>query len=345
MIYNNVAAVTSLGLPDGYNGYGGGLYLNDADGAIISNNVIISNTASQAMGGKGGGLRIADSHFTLQANQILSNTATSVNTSSASGGGLSIRYAKASIYDNIFMGNWANAYGGGYGAGFYQWYDIGETFIMFNQFTGNHGWETIYMGYSQAHFASNQVVNNQTDTGIFLFNNDGTRGARFENNIIALSGGVPFEASGHVNYPLNADLIHNTLVGDGTGYGVYIDSPYVTLYLTNTIIANNIWGITNTIPASSTAVVDHTLFWENTQNGIEGANPFYGDPDFIDPYGDFHIGLFSAAIDIALTTSVIKDLDGNDRIIGAGPDIGADEFFFSSTRSQEMLTTLAFSAF
>jgi len=116
------------------------------------------------------------------------------------------------------------------------------------------------------------------------------------------------------------------LIGADTGHGIYIETGYVTLFLTNTIVASHTWGIINTVPASSTVVADHTLFWANDQDGIKGTNAVDGDPAFIDlGGGGYHLGLGSAAIDAGVETVESVDIDGDLRPIGSAPDIGADE--------------------
>lgn len=81
-------------------------------------------------------------------------------------------------------------------------------------------------------------------------------------------------------------------------------------------------GITNAYPASSTIYADHTLFWANTNNGLTGSNPVYGDPRLL-PDG-YHLGPGSAAIDAGANAGVTTDIDGDARPISAGYDIGAD---------------------
>jgi hypothetical protein len=146
------------------------------------------------------------------------------------------------------------------------------------------------------------------------------------NNIIANSGDKSLSLFAPSSAPLTATLIHNTLAGSGTGYGVFVGSGYVTLTLTNTIVTSHTWGITNTVPASSSVIADHTLFWANQSNGILGNNPVEGNPDFIDPNTEnYHIGLHSAAIDAGVEAGVNSDIDGDLRPHGSAPDIGADE--------------------
>lgn len=176
-----------------------------------------------------------------------------------------------------------------------------------------------------ARFESNQVVDNKTDIGIEVMNG-GSSARTLVNNAVVRSGGKAISFQTYSAAPLTATLIHNTLIGSGTGHGVYVETGYVTVLLTNTIVASHTWGITNTVPASSTVTADHTLFWANDQDGIVGMNPVYGDPAFIDlGMGGYHLGPGSAAIDAGVVTVENVDIDGDSRPLGLVPDIGADE--------------------
>ena len=98
---------------------------------------------------------------------------------------------------------------------------------------------------------------------------------------------------------------------------------YVTLVMTNTIVSNYTWGITNTYPTSSTVLVNHTLFWVNQQDGVRGTHPVDGNPAFF--FDSYHLGPGSAALDVGINAGVFTDIDGDPRPIGVGYDIGADE--------------------
>ena len=262
----------------------------------------------------------------VAANQIVSNTATTHDSLYGWGGGIAVggSGAAATIQDNRIEGNRTNSGGGGQGAGIYNW--SSWSHFVGNRVAGNFGRQAVYLGYHEkARFESNQVVDNSTSIGIKVANGHSS-GPTLINNAIARSGDRTLSFYSYSGVPLTATLIHNTLIGADTGYGIYVETGYVTLFLTNTIIANHTWGITNTVPASSTVTADHTLFWANDQDGITGANPVYGDPAFI--YlggGDYHLGPSSAAIDAGVETGEGADIDGDPRPSGSAPDIGADE--------------------
>lgn len=322
IVTNNVAGV-SLGA---HAANGGGLCLSYASGSVISGNQIISNTASLGARGAGGGLILNYPYgVMMSSNRVIENTATKHSTLAGSGGGIAITGsgAAATIQDNLIESNRTNGSGVGFGAAIYHWY--GSSHIQSNQIVGNTGTHAVYLGGYEARFESNQVLDNHTSIGVVL-ENGGLSSPTLVNNIIARSGDESLSFSSYSGAPLTVTLIHNTLVGSGTGYGVFMETGYVNLALTNTIVASHTWGITNTYPTSSTVNADHTLFWVNTHDGIIGTNPIYGDPAFLDSgTKNYHLAPDSAAIDAGVLTAETLDIDSNPRPLGTAPDIGADE--------------------
>jgi hypothetical protein len=257
----------------------------------------------------------------VQFNRVLSNSATTTN-AVGYGGGIYGGPDDALIQGNIITGNRANGVGAGSGAGLFQY--GGSARYLDNLVQENSGSTAVELWYSTARLEGNQVVDNATGTGINLVERAGG-GPTLVNNVVARSGNKAFSAYGYNETKISsATLLHNTLVGAGSGYGVY--GSFATLYLTNTIIASTTWGITNTTPTSSTVLADHTLFWANTNNGLHGTNPLSGDPAFVNPaVGNYHLGSSSAAIDTGAPAPVTTDIDGESRPDCVFWDIGADE--------------------
>jgi parallel beta-helix repeat protein len=250
---------------------------------------------------------------------VLSNHATLASVECAWGGGVYGGPDGALIQGNLVEGNRTNSINTGSGAGLYQWY--GSAHYQGNLVQRNHGGSAIYLGYSQSSFTDNRVVDN-TAAGLQLSYSSGG-GPTLVNNVFARNSNRTLDAFASAGSPLTATLLHNTLVGTGSGYGVYIESGYVNLLLTNTIVASHTWGITNTFPASSTVLADHTLFWANTYDGIQGSNSLNGVPAF--SADGYHMLPGSAAIDVGVNAGVTTDIDNDPRPNGPGYDIGADE--------------------
>jgi len=325
VISGNVAAVST----GSNSASGGGVCLSYAHGTVISGNLIVGNYASQGARGMGGGMHLDFPHnVRVVNNRVLSNVATTHDSLPGWGGGIAMggSGSAATVSGNDIVGNRTNGSSGGFGAGIYHWY--GSSDMSGNRVTNNHGAHAAYLGgYAGARFDANQVVSNSTNYGIWMTNGAGGN-PTLANNIVARSGhSATLYVQGFSGGLLTVTLLHNTLVGAGTGDGVYVGS-YAMLTLTDNIVAGHVWGITNTAPANSSVLVNYTLFWDNEQHGIVGAKVIYADPVFIDPGGgDYHLGPGSAAIDVAIDVGEQYDVDGDQRPIGPAPDIGADEAY------------------
>lgn len=315
VIINNIGASTHANQA----GYGGGLLLNNADGAVISGNLIISNTARVSGIGDGGGLHLWGSDAEVRGNVVHDNYACR-SSGFAFGAGMSVVAGAPVVVGNELRDNWATPSGTDReGAGLYTYSDVGT--YLDNTIVENHGGSAIFLQLSHGHFEGNRMLNNATGTGLVLSSGSG-KGPTFVNNVLGRSGANTVQAKGQLATPVVAHMLHNTLVGSGTECAVYLD-VYVALAMTNTIIANHHWGLMNVYPTSSTLTADHTLFWESPLNSTVGTNPVYGDPRLRG--GAYHLGPASAAVDAGVAAGVTIDMDGESRPLGAGYDIGADE--------------------
>jgi len=135
-------------------------------------------------------------------------------------------------------------------------------------------------------------------------------------------------------------LLHATIARNsgGDGGGVYVTSQWggpSAVALTNTILVSHTVGIS--VTAGNTATLEATLWgsgawangadWGSRATILTGTHNYWGNPGFVGPDGaDYHIRLGSAAIDRAVDAGVATDIDGHPRPIGAGFDIGADEY-------------------
>jgi hypothetical protein len=277
----------------------------------------------------------------------------------SSGGGIRVENASPTIRGNQIVNNLANGDGGAI------FVNRGSVWILKNRIIGNTAtWAggLRIINNADATIAGNEIVSNVAQIsggGIdleccggttpliarnFIAHNDGgglgggvkvnTTHARLVNNILVgnqANHGAGIWLDSMVSHPVSTTLIHNTWVGDLAGGEAMWAGTYVTATLVNNIIASHTTGIVNSAPASSTVTADHTLFDGNSTDygsGVISTNEVRGDPDFVAPAADdYHIGDGSAAIDVGVDAGVTMDIDGDPRPMGAGYDIGADEYW------------------
>lgn len=182
-------------------------------------------------------------------------------------------------------------------------------------------------------FRNNEAHNT---AGVELWN---TSPFTLTNNLIADNRpGLGAEAGAlSIRSNSTGSLLHNTIArntGTRGGYGIEVNSGQ-PITLVNTILVSHTVGIT--VMAGSTATLEGTLWgigawangtdWGGAGTILTGLVNVWGDPDFENPAGgDYHIRRGSAAVDAGVNAGVPTDMDGDRRPIGAGFDIGADEY-------------------
>jgi PKD repeat protein len=82
-------------------------------------------------------------------------------------------------------------------------------------------------------------------------------------------------------------------------------------------------------------LTNHPLWGNDTDWNVDPDSvlihtiDLWGNPGFINPtLLDYHIGLNSMALDHAISSSLLTDIDGQKRPSGIAPDLGADEYFY-----------------
>jgi len=228
-----------------------------------------------------------------------------------------------------------------------------NNIIISNTAVGNRG-GGVYNADGNLTLEWNTLINNQADMGggfynyrgnpivqynIFKNNRAVSRGGGLYNTGIAgaaprvwtnvfYSNTAGVEGGGLYNLSGNTLVWHNTFYSN-SGDGIYIagGSPGIS----NTIVVSNTgWGI-----RGAAITVDYNDVWSNSSGNYGGgvtAGPhsISADPLFLDaPAGDFHLREGSPCIESGDRTNAVMlkyDFDGQPRLMGTTPDIGADEF-------------------
>lgn len=154
---------------------------------------------------------------------------------------------------------------------------------------------------------------------------DGSGSVRMINSLIAdnpdNSGRGQIEVAGGT-----LTLLHTTIANATRASGAGLLTTGGTALLTNTIIANQTYGVHQ---MSGSIRGDYNLYFNNTTNYTgtsSGLHDRVGDPVFVNPAaGNYHVHDTSAAIDHGVNAGIALDFDGDARPFGAGFDIGFDE--------------------
>ncbi len=303
---------------------GGGLFLHEdiiyEDSAYLESNQVLSNSASL----RGGGLYLAGGRFTVTACRVASNK-------SATGGGLFLAGGSPTLVGNVISDNEAeDTYGHGGGL---QLHNCGGTLrqnrVTGNKAGGNGGGIEIYS--REPLLEANILMANVATKGGGLSVDDSA--ARIVNQVIVGNQASLYGSGLWIRRSAGTRLLHTTIAENsgGDGSGVYVTNhseAYSTVMMTNTIIAHHGLGIV--VTGGNTATLDATLWYANTggNTGGDGTLTTYrdhsGNPAFA--ADGYHLTASSAAIEEGVSTDVTTDIDGDARLTGGDPDLGADEF-------------------
>jgi hypothetical protein len=279
----------------------------------------------------GGGYYSGGGIYSLNGSAIIRNCDIVDNVADGDGGGVFVNRGSMQVLDSRVVDNQANWAGG------LRIINNANATITGNRIAGNvaqnsgGGIDIDCCGGSTPYVARNLILDNQgggRGGGVIV---NATKGL-LVNNVIAgneATQGAGVWLDGSASYPVIATLTHNTLVGGPMAAdGIWVGES-VTAALTNNIIDGFGTGINNTSPFVSTVSARNTLFHANgssTSGGIDSLWEIHGSPGFLAPLSDdYHIGRTSAGLDQGQVTKISEDFDGQRRLIGAAPDLGADE--------------------
>jgi hypothetical protein len=249
--------------------------------------------------------------YSSNASPVISNNGINNNVALFNGGGIYTSSGSPVITSNTILNNSA-VYGGGLNS------SDGIVNFNGNYLAGNqadYGGGVNVMGSSFTGTA-NKIVDNHGGSA-WIVSGSQDRHMLAANNLLANNDGTAFTI-----YQYQADLIHNTIVGNLSNA---VNSAYsATVTLTNNIIAGN---QAQSIFTWANAMVSgrNNLFWGNKSNSFTGENPVLADPKFVNlSQEDYHLQMGSPALDAGALSSINTDLDDQPRDDGC-PDIGAYE--------------------
>jgi len=290
---------------------GGALYIDNTLGVTLANSLIENNDAYSASGVQVKGSPGAFPAVLVRGNQFVGNgrgrSAGSVSRG-AWHSGLDIQSANARVEGNLFQDNYAVSNR----AALSVWY--GTLYVEGNLFLNNEahsGTSALALG----------AVSQFTVTNNLFAHNDTWRKDGEQECIDLLTG-------------CHGVLMHNTIAHNDSGYGIRVRSD-ASAALTNTILVRHTVAIT--VEAGGTAWLEGTLWgagdwangtdWNGEGHITTGSVNLWAAPGFVAAdLGDYHLTSTSQAVDAGVVCSVARDLDGDRRPIGAGHDIGSDEY-------------------
>jgi putative cofactor-binding repeat protein len=292
---------------------GGGLYSWYAD-TTVSDCIIRDNVGSTLNQAIGGGLSFQSGNPHVHNCLIEGNVASTAD--DGYGGGVHFQSGSATLEDSRIQNNVASTAGYGRGGGVLSFFS--DVTLDRNIVRGNVATtDPAYAGYGG---------------GVYL---NRTGGPGLTNNVVADNHlGNSGNGSGLFLYDTDLRLLHTTLAHNtgGAGQGVYALAG-ATVEMTNTILVGHAVGV-HAFGTNTTIELKATLWWDTetwalaTDGGA--VNPqapnWHATPGFVDAgNGDYHLSFGSPAIDVGITASVPRDIDGDARPIGLAPDLGADE--------------------
>jgi predicted outer membrane repeat protein len=321
---------------------GGAVY---AATAILTNSTLAGNQSQYQSGGGVYATDLTLENVTFNANSAFSNgggafaqnsamakRSTFKNNSASSDGGAIYSASDATVLDSALSANTA----GGNGGGLFANDNLTVQRVRFadNSAVGNGGgvYANTYTAADQLAVERSKFIGNAADVGGGLYHT-GLGSGSIVNSLFTRNTAAT-EADG---LSLNSDgsvaVTFSTLANPGSATGQALVVNAGTVNVTNTIVTSYSIGLKQT---GGSLTEDYNLYFGNTLNQIGfvglGGHPLYVDPRFVKPsVDDYHLSLFSPAVDNALDLGVAIDLGGWPRPTGPGFDRGAFELQAQST--------------
>jgi len=285
--------------------YGSGAYAK-GNTIIITNNTFLGNSAGY--GGCGGGVCASSDSGTI----TITNNTFSGNSADWGGGGGVDAYSWSGIVtitNNTFSGNSADDGGGACACS-----DSGIVTITNNTFSGN-----------SADWHGGGVDAGSNSGTVTITNNTFS-----ENSANDYGGGVYVSLkydSAILNVYNNILFDNIANAGGNDGDDLYVSSDGDRNYIGSTV---NLYNNDFSGNADFDTGQSEDLYIDCTDN-YHHADNIQEDPQFVDPEnGDFHLKSSSPCIDKGTADAPelpAADFEGDPRIVGPAPDIGADEYY------------------
>ena len=337
LITDNVATSNAANPTAG--GYGGGLYGFLVRACTIENSTFRGNVASTAGPGIGGALEMADAQepLTVNGNRFTANRGTTAEGTSGYGGAVSFHnclHTPVEVAFNSFSGNVARAtpYDSDTNSDGNAVYAYGSApTLRGNTIRSDAYGFAVALILSEAVVTGNTVISGLDSSSLYFYYGLGSKEVVI-NNVLVGGSYATLRAHAPGGSPMTLDVLHNTIVNSATATGILIGEN-ATASLRNNIVAGHATAIR--VEDTGSVAADHTLFWNNSDDGIRGADSIDGDPVFVNAAaGDFHIQAGSAAYNAGVQAyrpctfpicPVTNDIDSDPRPGLGGTDVGADE--------------------
>ena len=257
----------------------------------------------------------SNAHITIRCMSLQNGN----STMPSSGGGLLVKTSSAdiTIEDSEFTGNSADYAGGAHARSYSGTVTLTNNTFSLN-FAEDYGGGANAGSYSVVVTLTNNTFSGNPARfggGVYAYSNSGI--VTFTNN--TFSRNSAYANGGGVFAPLNK----NTATAN-----IYIniawDNKAIDIYTIDD------WDNDGTGATVNLYNNDYNDFYIQVGNNLSEENNINADPLFVYPENDdFHLKAGSPCIDKGEPTAPERpatDFEGDDRIIGAAPDIGVDEF-------------------
>jgi predicted outer membrane repeat protein len=320
----------------------GGAVFADATATLIGDSVS-NNHASVSGGGlAGNSFDVTNTQFVNNSvdgdggaihanNAVWLSNALFLQNSTLTGNGGAVWANNVSAADTRFISNTANS-----GGGLYVNDNATLQRIRLDSNAAVQGgglYANTASAADQFSVTSSKVIANQADVGGGVYQ-AGFGGGTIVNSVFARNQASTEADALSLNSAGEVDVYFATLANPITPTGEAIVVNNGTVNLTNTIVASYSIGLKRN---SGSISEDYNLYFANSvsQTGIlvQGSHSLNNlDPRFVKPGADdYHLQLFSPAVDAATNLGIYTDIGGWPRPMGGGFDIGAFELQAQST--------------